>query len=72
MICGGLWRRQSARSTTVVGEIEDWASPFQSQFQHWKWKNNNCVRQEEPAILIFRLLLRMRRMYVASIPLEFH
>ena len=38
MICGGLWRRQSARSTTVVGEIEDWGTPFQSQFQHWKWK----------------------------------
>ena len=27
-------------------------------------------RQEEPAILIFRLLLRMRRMYVASIRLD--
>ena len=32
----------------------------------------NCGRQEEPAILIFRLLLRMRRMYVASIHLDFH
>ena len=31
-----------------------------------------CGRQEEPAILISRLLMRMRRMYVASIPLEFH
>ena len=28
--------------------------------------------QEEPAILIARLLLRMRRMYVASIRLDFH
>ena len=27
-------------------------------------------RQEEPAILISRLLLRMRRMYVASIRLD--
>ena len=31
-----------------------------------------CGRQEEPAILISRLLLRMRRMYVASIRLNFH
>ena len=29
-----------------------------------------CGRQEEPAILISRLLLRMRRMYVASIRLD--
>ena len=29
----------------------------------------NCGRQKEPAILISRLLLRMRRMYVASIHL---
>ena len=32
----------------------------------------NCGRQEKPAILISRLLLRMRRMYVASICLDFH
>ena len=31
-----------------------------------------CGRQEEPAILIFRLLLPMRRMYVASFHLDFH
>ena len=31
-----------------------------------------CGRQEESAILISRLLLRMRRMYVASIRLDFH
>ena len=31
-----------------------------------------CGRQEEPAIQISWLLLRMRRMYVASIPLDFH
>ena len=30
----------------------------------------NCGRQEKPAILISRLLLRMRRMYVASIILD--
>ena len=29
-----------------------------------------CGRQEEPAILISRLLLRMRRIYVASIRLD--
>ena len=29
-----------------------------------------CERQEEPAILNSRLLLRMRRMYVASIRLD--
>ena len=29
-----------------------------------------CGRQEEPAILIYRLLLRMRRIYVASIRLD--
>ena len=33
----------------------------------------NCGRQEEPAMLISRLLLRTRRMYVAcSIRLDFH
>ena len=32
----------------------------------------HCGRQEEPAILISRLFLRMRRMYVASICLDFH
>ena len=31
-----------------------------------------CGRQEKPAILISRLLLRMRRMYVTSIRLDFH
>ena len=31
-----------------------------------------CGWQEEPAILISRLLLRMRRMYVASFDLDFH
>ena len=31
-----------------------------------------CGRQQEPAILIYRLLLRMRRMYAASIRLDFH
>ena len=33
---------------------------------------NSCRRQEEPAILISRLLLRMRRTYVARIRLDFH
>ena len=32
----------------------------------------SCGRQEEHAILISTLLLRMRRMYVARIRLEFH
>ena len=31
----------------------------------------NCGRQEEPAILISRLLLRMRRIYVPSIRFDF-
>ena len=31
-----------------------------------------CGRQEKPAMLISRLLLRMRRMYVTSIRLDFH
>ena len=31
-----------------------------------------CERQEEPAILISRLVLHMRRVYVASIRLNFH
>ena len=31
-----------------------------------------CGRQEERAILISRLLLRMRHIYVASIRLDFH
>ena len=37
-----------------------------------KTLQSNCGRQEEPTILISRLLLRMRRMYVASIRLDFH
>ena len=32
----------------------------------------HCGWQEEPATLIFRLLLRMRRMYIGSIRLDFH
>ena len=31
-----------------------------------------CEQQEEPLILISRLLLRMRQMYVAGIRLDFH
>ena len=31
----------------------------------------NCGREEEPAILISGLLLRMRRIYVAIIRLDF-
>ena len=34
--------------------------------------NNNCTRQEEPAILISQFFLRVRRMYVPSIRLDFH
>ena len=39
-----------------------------------KYRQQKIVagRQEEPAILISRLLLRMRRMYVASIRLDFY
>ena len=48
-----------------------------------EWKNKKekkkageetffCGRQEEHAILISRLLLRMRCMYVSSIRLDFH
>ena len=33
---------------------------------------NNCGRQEESAMLTSRLLLRMRRMYLDSIRLDFH
>ena len=38
----------------------------------WLCSYYYCGRQEEPAILISRLLLRMRHMYVASIRLDFH
>ena len=45
-----------------------------------KCNNNNyyhyyyyhCRRQDEPAVLISKLLLRMRPMYVASIRLDLH
>ena len=37
-----------------------------------KKRGTNCGRQEEPAMLISRLLLRMRCMYMASIRLDFH
>ena len=36
-----------------------------------KKRRTNCGRQEEPAILISRFLLRMHRMYMASIRLDF-
>ena len=50
------------------------------KFRWEKWETtctlrqgaNNCGRQEQLAILFSRLQLRMRRMYVASIRLEFH
>ena len=40
-----------------------------SSFEHCTLLEDfrNCGRQEEPAILIFRFLAHMRRMYVASI-----
>ena len=37
-----------------------------------KTLQSNCGLQEEPAILISRLLLRMRHVDVASIHLDFH
>ena len=37
-----------------------------------KKRRTNCGRQEEPAILISRFLLRMCRMCIASIRLDFH
>ena len=37
-----------------------------------KKRKTNCGRQEEPAMLISKLLLRMRCMYMASIPFDFH
>ena len=36
---------------------------------HFTSCTSSCGRQEGPAILISRLLLRMRRMYADSIPL---
>ena len=42
--------------------------PVRSE-KHYK---TNCGRKEEPTILISRLLLRMRHMYVTSIRLDFH
>ena len=42
------------------------------EHKSWSFQWGNFRRQEEPAILIFRLLSRMRRMYVASIRLDFH
>ena len=48
---------------------------FSSQrpyFNYIPLSNVYCGRQEEPVNLIFRFLLRMRRMYVASIRLDFH
>ena len=39
---------------------------------HFTPRTSSCGRQEEPAILIFRLLVRMGRMYVESIRFDFH
>ena len=41
---------------------------FYESILHIPWVN--CRRQEERAILISRLLLRMRRLYVAGIRLD--
>ena len=38
----------------------------------WLLEITICGRQEEHAILISRLVLRMRRLYVASLRLDFH
>ena len=40
---------------------------YASAISEKKYRVACCGRQEEPAILISRLLLRMRRMFVASI-----
>ena len=37
--------------------------------KHYK---TNCAQKEEPTIPISRLLLRMRRMYVTRVRLDFH
>ena len=39
---------------------------------HFTPCTSSCGRQEEPAILISRLFLRMRHMYVDSVRLDFH
>ena len=51
----------------VTSLLEQWCLPAESE----RKKEVYCGRQEEPAILIARLLLRMRRMCVASIRLDF-
>ena len=59
-VCDEILCRERNDSTNAVKDLSSLAT------------YRYCGRQEEPAILIFRLLLRMRGMYVASIRLDFH
>ena len=43
--------------------------PVRSE-KHYNYKTN-CGQKEEPTILISRLLIHMRRMYVTSVHLDF-
>ena len=48
-----------------------------AEIKNFKWRYHRDHRDDNifilsPAILTYRLLLRMRRMYVASIRLDFH
>ena len=60
------WSLTNLIPTSLVGFV-DKMSGYEMRHQ-----NYYCGRQEEPAILIPRLLLRMRRMNVASIRLDFN
>ena len=51
--------------------VPDWLKNVSVRFAGLQMEILNSGRQEEPPILISRLLLRMRRMYVASIRLDF-
>ena len=63
-----------------LAEIKNWESRRNNQLdlildsgeEQTKPLQSNCGWQEEPAILISSLLLRMCHMYIASIRLDFH
>ena len=77
MCVSALWLLSVRYSKRLVRVLPSWVACVCFVFLSTNFYNNDNDRykggrQEEPAILISRLLLRMRRMYVASIRLDFH
>ena len=65
------WRAQKSFKSSLLYLVFSFFF-FLFSFYLFIYMSVYCEQQEEPLILISRLLLRMRRMYVAGIRLNFH